>query len=155
MLPQHHRSTHLSTFEAPGAPLTSDQRRNSTSRNSGRMEILSTLEDERGANTSNTYNTFSRNHSEEDNNTINRVRDPYKILICLSDAILIIHALIVVMSLPVPFATVGLAIFRAVHVYVKDIQDNGIHLPLADLTVSDFHYLSKLLTNKSVLTTDL
>ena len=149
MLPQHHRSTHLSTLEEQGAPLTSDQRQNVPSRNSDRIEIFRILDDERGANTYNTFNTFSRNHTERDNNTTHRAFDPYTILIRLTDAILIVHAMIVVISILITFAMVSLAIFRTVHGHVKDIQDTGIHLPLADLTLEDFHYISSIVTNKT------
>ena len=143
MLPQQHRSTHLSPFETQGAPVTLDQSQNSPSRNSGRMEMLSIFDPERRCSALSTYTVTFGNFRGEDYNATNRERDPLKILFCLTDAILIIGALIVVISLFVTFAMVGLAIFQTVCGHAEEepgILDTLDTIEaLANVTWADFH----------------
>ena len=116
MFPQQHRCTDLSTFQEQRAPLTSDQRQHSPSMNADRMETFAISNNENDPNTSGTRNVVTGNHNEEGNNTTNRVHDPLEMLISLTDAILIIGALIVVISVFVTFSIVGLAIFQIPHI---------------------------------------
>ena len=152
MLPQQHRSGYLSPFETQGAPVPLGQSQNSPSRNSGRMDMLSIVDPERRSNASSTYTVTSRNHRGEDYSATNRARDPLEILYCLTDAILIIGALIVVMSLIVTFSIVAIATYRIVCGHVD--EEHGILLVLqyihktANVTWEDFHFLDRLSTNK-------
>ena len=116
------------------------------SRNSERIEIFGITYDETGANIPDIFNSSSRNHTEPDNTTAYRAFDPYEILIRLTDITLIVNAMMIVISLLITFATASLAIFRTAHGHVKDIQDTGIHVPLAYLTLEDFRYISSIAT---------
>ena len=147
MLPQQRRSRYLSPFESQGASVPLGQSQNSPSRNSGRMDMLSIAEPERRASAASTYSVTSRNHRGEDYNATNRSRDPLEILYCVTDAILIITALIVVISLCVTFTMVGIATYR---ILSGRIEKPGIHIVLdyihhtANITWEDFHFLNRI-----------
>ena len=111
MFPRQHRSSRMSTFEAQRAlsdhPLISiSSVQNSPARNSYRMEVCPVLNDERRRNTYHTLIVDTR----EGHNTIDRAH--FEILICLTDAVLIIGAVILAISLCITFSTVGLAVFQ-------------------------------------------
>lgn len=147
MLPQPRRSGYLSPFEPHDASVPLSQSQNSPSRNSGRVDMLSIVDPERRASAASTYSVTSRNHRGEDYNATNRSRDPLEILYCLTDAILITTAVIVVLSLCVTFTMVGIATYR---ILSGRIERPGIHLVLdyihhtANVTWEDFHFLNRL-----------
>ena len=99
------------------------------------MEMLSIFDPERRCSALSTYTVTFGNFRGEDYNATNRERDPLKILFCLTDAILIIGALLFVISVFVTFSVVGLAIFQTVQGHVEHYLSN--------------HYISRFLTNKN------
>ena len=111
MLLQQHREFHSSTSTAEGTHLLSNQEQRSPSRYLGVMKIASN--NTNGADTASTHNTFTRLTSVESNATTSSKHECLEILYKVTDAILIICALIVVISLFVTFVLVGLAIYRS------------------------------------------
>ena len=76
-----------------------------------------------------------------------------EMLFCITDAVLIITALIVVISLLVTFTTVGIATYRIVFGHVVE-RPSGINHVLqyihntVNVTSEDFNFLNRLITNK-------
>ena len=150
MVPQQRRPGYLSPFEIQGAPVPLCQRQSSPSRNSGRMNMLSVPERRPGASSTESITSIYREAVAY--NATNR-DDPLEMLFCITDAILIITALIVVISLLVTFTTVGIATYRIVFGHVgerpPDIHQVLQHIHNAvNVTSEDFNFLNRLITNK-------
>ena len=158
MLLQHPRGKYSSTSKTEDAPLLSGHEQRPPLRYVGVMKTeclvdITVSNSTNGSDTASTHNKFTRFDSVESDNTTSSKENSLEVLYRVTDAILFISGLIVVISLFVTFATVGIATYRIVFGHVgerpADIHQVLQHIHNAvNVTSEDFNFLNRLITNK-------